>query len=107
MTKRFSLTVAFLVVLLLLSTAQAQKPDAIETAFQKFWAARSPVEAEKIAPEVIKSRVSFDEAVRRLKEGRKYGAEKTGVVKLTNKTSDSVEHNYALNIPGNYDPARR
>jgi len=100
---------AFLVsaTLLFLVDARAQKPDAIEAAFQKFWAARSPAEAEKVVPEVTKSGVSFDEALRRLKAGRSYRPEKTGVVKLSNRTSDGVEHNYALNIPAGYDPQKR
>ena len=106
MIKRFSAGLLAATLLLLLDL-RAQKPDAIEAAFQKFWAARSPAEAEKVVPEVTKSGVSFDEALRRLKAGRSYRPEKTGVVKLSNRTSDGVEHNYALNIPASYDPAKR
>jgi hypothetical protein len=96
---------ALAVTLLALPNAHAQ--NRIDAAFQKFWAARSPAEAERMVPDVVKSGVPFDEALRRLKAGRVYKAEKTGVVMLNNKTKDGVEHFYALNIPPGYDPARR
>ena len=51
--------------------------------------------------------MSFDEALRRLKQGRTYAAQKDGVVQLSNRTVDGVEHNYAVTIPAGYDPARR
>ena len=79
----------------------------IDAAFQKFWSAASTDEAERSADDIIKSGISFDEAYQRLKAGRTYKAEKTGVVMLKNKTKGGIEHFYALNIPENYDPARR
>ena len=45
--------------------------------------------------------------IARLQRGRAYGAAKTGVVRLRNRTSDGVEHHYVLNVPDTYDPARR
>jgi poly(3-hydroxybutyrate) depolymerase len=79
----------------------------IDAAFQKFWSAASPDGAERYAEDVFKSGVGFDEAMQRLKAGRTYSADKTGVVMLQNKTKDGIEHYYALNIPANYDSARR
>jgi hypothetical protein len=79
----------------------------IDAAFQKFWSAASTDEAERSADDIIKSGISFDEAYQRLKAGRTYKAEKTGVVMLKNKTKGGIEHFYALNIPENYDPSRR
>src|SRR5437660_3275861 len=87
--------------------APAQAQSRIDAAFQKFWAARSPVEAERVADDVVKTGVTFDEALRRLKAGRTYTDQKTGVIKLSNKTSDGFVHNFAVNVPPNYDPARR
>src|SRR5882762_7874030 len=86
--------------------APAQAQSRIDAAFQKFWAARSPVEAERVADDVVKTGVTFDEALRRLKAGRTYTDQKTGVIKLSNKTSDGFVHNFAVNVPPNYDPAR-
>ena len=87
--------------------APAQAQSRIDAAFQKFWAARSPVEAERVADDVVRTGVTFDEALRRLKAGRTYTDQKTGVIKLSNKTSDGFMHNFAVNVPPNYDPARR
>jgi pimeloyl-ACP methyl ester carboxylesterase len=84
----------------------AQSP-AVDTAFQKFFDARSPSDAAKVVDSVLKSGVTYDEALKRLKRGRLYTAQKTGVVMTTNKTDDKVEHYYAVNVPAAYDPAKR
>ena len=93
---------AFLAVLLALPAIYAQ--NRIDSAFQKFWAADSPAAAGRAAEDIAKSGVTFDEALRRLKQGRTYGAQKEGVVQLSNHTADGVEHNYAVTIPPGYDP---
>jgi hypothetical protein len=86
----------------LIAMAQS-RPDA---AFEKFWAADSPAAAARAAGEIEKTGVSFDEALRRLKQGRSYTAQKTGVIQLKNRTEDGVEHYYAVDVPAGYDPAR-
>jgi hypothetical protein len=88
---------------LLLQTATPR----IDAAFQKFWSATSTDEAARYADDVVKSGITFDEALQRLKAGRTYTAQKTGVVTLQNTNKDGVEHYYALNIPANYDPSHR
>ena len=102
--------------LLASAPARAQSPSTnsprgnaarIETAFQKFWATRSPAEAARVVGDVVKSGITFDEALRRLKRGRTYTAQETGVIKLNNRTDDGVEHFYAVNVPAGYDPSRR
>jgi hypothetical protein len=87
--------------------AQAQSSTRIDAAFQKFWSAQSPDEAERYTDDAIKSGITFDEALQRLKAGRTYTAAKTGIVMLQNKTKEGIEQFYALNVPTNYDPARR
>ena len=105
---KFALRLAGIVTLLFISTLAAQNgAGRIDAAFQKFWSATSPDEAERFVDDVIKSGVTFDDAMRRLKAGRIYTAQQTGIVKLSNKTKDGVEHFYALNVPANYDPGRR
>src|SRR5262249_58859154 len=74
----------------------------IDSAFQRFWAAQSPEEAEHIIDDIVKSGVNFDEAYRRLKAGRIYTTESTGIIKLSHKNKDGVAHFYALNIPASY-----
>ena len=85
----------------------AQGQSAIDSAFQKFWAADSPVTAARAAADVVKAGVSFDDALRRLKTGRTYAAQKDGVVQMSNRTSDGIEHFFAVTIPAGYDPARQ
>src|SRR5262245_22123067 len=98
----FALPVIFVIFVL---PAQAQT-SAIDTAFQKFMAAPSVADAERTVKDVLKTGVTFEEALRRLKAGRSYARQQSGVVKLSNNTN-GVEHFYAINVPANYDPARR
>src|SRR5205823_9467051 len=71
-------------------SAIAQTP-AVDAAFQKFWDAKSPAEALKQIDAVLKSGVTYDDALRRLKQGRTYGSQKTGVVMSTNRTDGKVD----------------
>src|SRR5262249_45646210 len=59
------------------------------------------------ADEVVKSGVSFDDALARLKAGRRYAPQEPGVVKLMNRTRDGLEHYFAVNVPDGYDPAQK
>jgi dipeptidyl aminopeptidase/acylaminoacyl peptidase len=93
-------------IAVLLGSPAALATD-IDTAFQKFWAADSPAAAGRIAEEIAKTNITFDDALHRLKQGRTYTAQKGGVIQLQNRTSDGVEHYFAVNIPPEYDPARR
>src|SRR4029453_4042353 len=102
---KFALRIAGTATLLFFSTLSAQNGTGrIDAAFQKFWSATSPDEAERFVDDVIKSGVTFDDAMRRLKVGRIYTTQETGIIKLSTKTKDGVEHFYALNIPASYDP---
>jgi dienelactone hydrolase len=85
-------------------TAQTSAADA---AFGAFWSATSPEEATRLIDPILRTGVSFDEAYRRLKQGRNYTARETGVVRMENRTSDDVEHFFAANVPDTYDPSRR
>ncbi len=108
MTRFASTTTAALVAcvaVIVSSSLAAQSP--VDVAFQKFWDAKSPAEAAKQIDAVAKSGVSFEDALKRLKQGRTYGPQKTGVQMLTNKTEDKVEHYYAVTVPEGYDPAKR
>jgi hypothetical protein len=97
----------FAVVVLLFSLLPAFAQNRLDTEFQKFWAARSPSEAERLVDGILKTGITFDQALQRLKLGRAYTAQPTGVIKLSNRTKDGVEHYYALNIPASYEPAKR
>lgn len=85
----------------------AAQSSAADLAFAAFWAASSPDEAARLAEPIARAGVTFDEAYRRLQRGRAYGARDTGVVLMENRTSDGVEHHFAVTVPDTYDPARR
>jgi hypothetical protein len=97
-----------LLILLIAFAVPAQTPDTrVDAAFQKFWSAESAGQAERFIDDIVKSGVTFEEAYLRLKAGRTYSAQKTGIVKSSYKAKDGVEYFYALNVPENYDPAKR
>src|SRR5271156_203819 len=94
---RFVHLLIIIAALLALPPAQAQSRSAnpqppagtgVEVAFQNFWAADSPAEAGRLATEIEKTGVTFDEALRRLKLGRTYTIQDTGIIQLKNRTED-------------------
>jgi len=94
------------VATLLATRPAAQAPEA-DAVLNEFLGASSRAEAVRIVDRIVRTGVSFDEAYRRLRRGRSYGAQATGLVRLKNRTSDGVEHHFVLNVPESYDPARR
>jgi poly(3-hydroxybutyrate) depolymerase len=76
-------------------------------ALDAFLAAASRDAAVQQVDAVVHTGISFDEAYRRLRRGRTYGPQRTGVVRLRNTRSGRVEHHYVVNVPDNYDPSRR
>jgi pimeloyl-ACP methyl ester carboxylesterase len=85
----------------------AAAPPSIDAAFEKFWNARSPQDAAKAAEAVVRSGVTFDEALARLKRGRTYPAQvKRGLVKLMRRAA-AGDFFYDVGVPATYDPARK
>jgi len=85
----------------------AAQGSAADAAFATFWSASSPDEAARLVEPIVRAGVTFDEAFRRLQQGRAYTPRDTGVVRMENRTSDGTEHFFAVNVPDSYDPARR
>jgi len=81
--------------------------DTIDLAFRNFFAADSPTTAEHYITPILKTDVTFDDALRQLQQGRHYADQKTGVIQLSNRTADGVEHTFTVNVPATYNPARR
>ena len=96
----------FAAATLLAPLTHAQDSTRADAAFQKFWEARSPAEAATAAGDVARSGVTFEEAWRRLKRGRGYEPQASGVIQLNNRF-DGVDHYLAVNVPPGYDPSRR
>lgn len=107
--------VTALVVLSVLSLAgvwatarasQSQAPD-VDAAFERFFAASDPASAERLVGDVVATGVGFNEAYARLTQGRRYtDAVPRGLRRPTRRTSDGLEHSYAVVVPDDYDPAR-
>src|SRR5438876_9940074 len=67
---RIALTLLLTAAFLALPAAHAQNTSKVGAAFDKFWAAQSPAEAEKTVDDIVKTGITFDEAFSRLKAGR-------------------------------------
>ncbi len=84
-------------------------PDAtaVDKAFTRLWDAPDTSAAAKVVKDVVDAGVSFDEAWTRLKHGRVYSKDVArGQIRLKNRTSDGLQHDYAIVVPDNYDPSR-
>ena len=84
----------------------AQQPG-IDAAFARFWAAQSTTEAAAAVGGVVGSGVTFDEAYRRLREGRPYTQQETGLLELTNELPGDGPFGFSVNIPASYDPREK
>lgn len=79
----------------------------IDAAFKAFWNARTPQAAAKIVADVVRSGVTFDEALKRLQAGRPYVADVPKNVVKASYQAQGKEFFYAVNVPESYDPAQR
>ena len=88
--------------------ASAQAPtSAVDRAFRSFWSASTTAGAADRIDPVLKTGVSFEEALTRVRHGRDYDADvPRGLQFGRHRTFDSVEHEFAFVVPDNYDPSR-
>jgi predicted esterase len=98
---------ALLVALTVAPGVSAQRPSAIDEAFNKFFLADDPAAASIEAEKIVKSGVAFDDAWARLEKGRSYIFEKKGEFSLRWKSSTGPYFNNVVDVPAGYDPARR
>jgi predicted esterase len=97
---------ALLVVPLAVIAAATQAPSAVDDAFQKFFAAASPAEAERLVDAVLATRVGFDDAYARLKRGRPYAEIPDSDMAYRWKHSTGVTFRNVVEVPDGYDPSR-
>jgi dienelactone hydrolase len=97
-----------LLVLLLggLATHPIGAAASIDAAFKAFWDAPTASAAEKASHAVLVSGVSFDEAWQRLKAGRTYSNEKTGLIRRPTSVG-GVNIDNIIEIPAEYNVARK
>jgi dienelactone hydrolase len=92
---------------LLGAAAQQDQAAAIERAFQSFWAASDRSSAADRIDAILKTGVSFEEALSRLRRGRDYDNDvPRGIEYGRHRTFDALEHQYAYVIPETYDHTR-
>lgn len=103
--KRVALACVALAVLAATHTGLSAAADqaAIDRAFQDFWGAADQGAAAKRAEAVVKSGVSFNEAVARLRRGRDYSDK---VSRGQQPGHNGTEHSYTYVVPQNYDSTR-
>jgi dienelactone hydrolase len=78
----------------------------VDAAFKVFWDAQTPSAAEKTVRAIVESGVDFDSAWTRLKTGRTYAKEKTGVIRQNgNVGGESFET--IIEIPDEYTPEKK
>jgi dienelactone hydrolase len=89
-----------------IATYSAHGAGNVDAAFRAFWDAPSTSAAEKATHGIVESGVDFDAAWARLKAGRSYAKEQTGLIR--HPASVGGESFEALiEIPPEYDPARK
>ncbi|HEU5259244.1 MAG TPA: hypothetical protein VFU28_24825 [Vicinamibacterales bacterium] len=78
----------------------------VEAAFKAFWDAPNSSAAEKASHGVVGSGVSFEEAWTRLKAGRAYAKEQTGLIRHPTSVGGVAVGNI-IEVPAEYDAAKR
>jgi hypothetical protein len=105
--KRAAAPLTAAIFLLAANAIAIAQAGGVDAAFTAFWQARSPQDAARAVPAIVKSGVSFDEAAKRLAAGRPYAADVPKGVVRRSYSINGVEYFYAVNVPASYDPSRR
>jgi predicted esterase len=86
--------------------AQGRAP-AVDAAFASFFEARGPQETAAASDRIVATGIEFDEAFRRLKDGRAYSRDAArGIVQKSHR-SETGEYFYTLDVPAGYDSAKK
>jgi len=80
--------------------------SAVDAAFAAYWRAGSVADAERAGRQIVATGASFAEVLARLRAGRTYAAERTGVRELPT-TLGGLRLDNTLTVPTEYNPARR
>src|ERR1041385_774220 len=78
----------------------------VDAAFKAFWDAPTTAAAEKTVHGIIESGITFDDAWTRLKAGRSYAKEKTGLIRQP-VTLGGESFETLIEIPAEYDAAKK
>jgi dienelactone hydrolase len=89
-----------------LATYPVHGAASIDAAFKTFWEAPTASAAEKASHGVLASGVSFDEAWKRLKAGRNYSNQTTGLIRRPTSVGGVTIDNI-IEVPAEYDAAKK
>ena len=90
-----------------LGVSAQDSASAVDRAFRAFWAASNTASAADRIDAILKTGVSFEDALTRVRHGRDYEADvPRGHQFGRHRTFDSLEHEYAFVVPETYDPTR-
>lgn len=100
-------TASFLVLLSagILPASQAHTP-AVDAALTTFFEARTARDAAAASAQIVASGVEFDEAFRRLKQGRAYSRDVARGIVQKGYRGENGDSFYTLDVPASYDPAK-
>lgn len=90
-----------------IAASQTAAQTSADAAFANFLQARTPRDAAAAADQIVQNGVGFDDAFRRLKQGRVYSRDVPRGVAQASYRSESGEYFYALDVPESYDPNRK
>jgi hypothetical protein len=94
-------------IIITAAAAEGQEPAAIDRAFQEFFSASDRTGAAGHLNGILKTGVSFEDALSRVRHGRAYDAGvPRGLQFGRTRTFDGLEHRYAFVIPASYDSTR-
>ena len=97
---------AFAIALLAaFSLSTVDNQSATDPLIDKFFAAESPADAEKLADQFATA--DFDALYQRMRQGRTYLDEKRGEYSLRWKSKSGPFFNNVVNVPKDYDPAQK
>jgi len=94
-------------VAITVAASQTAAPTSADAALTNFLQARTSREAAAAADQIVASGVGFDDAFRRLRQGRVYSRDVPRGVSQASYRSESGEYFYSLDVPERYDPNRK
>ena len=86
--------------------AQGRAP-AVDAAFASFFEARGPQETAAASDRIVATGIGFDEAFRRLKQGRAYSRDAARGIVQKSYRGENGDYFYTLDVPARYDPAKQ
>ena len=89
------------------SAKQSTAPISVDAAFTRFLQAPTMQDAAVASAEIVETGVGFEEAFRRLTQGRPYARDAARGLVEESYRGETGEYFYTLDVPASYDPAKK